>query len=509
MAVTRYFLGGNTASGFVSFYGQFCRGPEEFLWVIKGGPGCGKSSFMKTIGKAAEDAGLDTEYVLCSGDPDSVDGVYLPALHTGYADGTAPHVLEAVTPGAAGLYLDLGQFYDRIALQKERRAIELLQTRYRALYREAYARLAAFARPSCPLPAQEERKNTLPLGISFYTFQAASYVIDIYRRKYEIANGLLDFATYLCMFPQLIAGPIVSFSEVKDDLHKQRKISLPKIEWGTTIFVLGLAYKVLLANKIASLWNTVMTAGVMGIHPLTAWLGSWGFSMQLFFDFFGYSLMAIGLGRILGFKFPTNFKNPYCATSSTDFWRRWHITLSRWFREYVYIPLGGNRKGQKRMILNTFIVWLLTGLWHGADWNFIIWGMFFFVLLTVEKLFLLDKLERHAILSHIYMLIVIPVSWTIFNISDLPTLGNYIKRLFFLPVKGSVKIDTFPKFLELFGTYWWLLAICAICCTPIPIRLLKRFYKTWVCKILMLALFWLSVYQIASGANNPFLYFRF
>ena len=159
MAVTRYFLGGNTASGFVSFYGQFCRGPEEFLWVIKGGPGCGKSSFMKTIGKAAEDAGLDTEYVLCSGDPDSVDGVYIPALHTGYADGTAPHVLEAVTPGAAGLYLDLGQFYDRIALQKERRAIELLQTRYRALYREAYARLAAFARPSCPLPAQEERKK--------------------------------------------------------------------------------------------------------------------------------------------------------------------------------------------------------------------------------------------------------------------------------------------------------------------------------------------------------------
>ena len=275
---------------------------------------------------------------------------------------------------------------------------------------------------------------TLPLGISFYTFQAASYVIDIYRRKYEIANGLLDFATYLCMFPQLIAGPIVSFSEVKDDLHMQRKISLPKIEWGTTIFVLGLAYKVLLANKIASLWNTVMTAGVMGIHPLTAWLGSWGFSMQLFFDFFGYSLMAIGLGRILGFKFPTNFKNPYCATSSTDFWRRWHITLGRWFREYVYIPLGGNRKGQKRMILNTFIVWLLTGLWHGADWNFIIWGMFFFVLLTVEKLFLLDKLERHAILSHIYMLIVIPVSWTIFNISDFPTLGNYIKRLFFLPI---------------------------------------------------------------------------
>ena len=349
---------------------------------------------------------------------------------------------------------------------------------------------------------------TLPLGISFYTFQAASYVIDIYRRKYETADGLLDFATYLCMFPQLIAGPIVSFAEVKDDMHK-RKVSFPKIEWGATVFILGLTYKVLLANKIASLWNTVMTAGVLGIHPLTAWLGSWGFSMQLFFDFFGYSLMAIGLGRILGFKFPTNFKNPYCAASVTDFWRKWHITLSRWFRDYVYIPLGGNRKGQKRMIWNMFVVWLLTGLWHGADWNFIIWGMFFFVLLMIEKLFLLDKLERHKILAHIYMLFVIPISWTIFNITDLPTLGRYLKRMFFLPVKGTIQTDTFPKFVELFGTYWWLLLICAICCTPIPIKLLKRFYKTWVCKFILLALFWLSVYQIASGANNPFLYFRF
>ena len=219
--------------------------------------------------------------------------------------------------------------------------------------------------------------------------------------------------------------------------------------------------------------------------------------------------MAIGLGRILGFKLPTNFRNPYCATSSTDFWRRWHITLGRWFREYVYIPLGGNRKGKKRMILNIFIVWLLTGLWHGANWNFIIWGMFFFVLQTVEKLFLMDKLEKHKILSHIYMLIVIPVSWTIFNISDLPTLGNYLKRLFFLPVKGSIQVNTLPKFWELLGTYWWLFAICAICCTSIPMKLLNRFHKTWGCKIILLVLFWLSVYQIASGADNPFLYFKF
>lgn len=350
---------------------------------------------------------------------------------------------------------------------------------------------------------------TLPLGISFYTFQAASYVIDIYRKKYRGADSLLDFATYVAMFPQLIAGPIVNFEEVREDMKKRRRTSYAKIEWGTAVFVVGLAYKVLLANKIASLWNDVQTAGVMGIHPLTAWLGSWGFSMQLFFDFFGYSLMAIGLGRILGFKFPTNFKNPYCANSATDFWRRWHITLGRWFREYVYIPLGGNRKGKNRMIFNTFIVWLLTGLWHGADWNFILWGMLFFVLLTVEKLFLLDKLEKHRILSKIYMMLLIPFSWTIFNISDLKTLGNYIKRLLFLPVKGSIQADTFPKFVEMFQTYWWLLLICAICCTKYPLKLLKQYYKTWACKLILLALFWLSVYQIAAGANNPFLYFRF
>ena len=350
---------------------------------------------------------------------------------------------------------------------------------------------------------------TLPLGISFYTFQAASYVIDIYRRKYEIANGLLDFATYLCMFPQLIAGPIVSFSEVKDDLHKQRKISLPKIEWGTTIFVLGLAYKVLLANKIASLWNTVMTAGVMGIHPLTAWLGSWGFSMQLFFDFFGYSLMAIGLGRILGFKFPTNFKNPYCATSSTDFWRRWHITLGRWFREYVYIPLGGNKKGKFRLVINTFIVWFLTGLWHGAAWNFIIWGMFFFILMMLEKFIYLRFLEKHPIIGYLYMLIIIPVSWVIFNISNLGELKLYLLRMFGNHAVSGVPLGGMEKFVSLFGKYWWMLAICMVCATPLPMRLISRYKNNIFLKILFVFLFWICVYLLSVQKSNPFLYFRF
>lgn len=349
---------------------------------------------------------------------------------------------------------------------------------------------------------------TMPLGISFYTFQMAAYVIDVYRGDYEGDDDLMAFAAYVCMFPQLIAGPIVNYREVKEKLHK-RKVNLKEIEWGTSLFIMGLTYKVLLANKIASLWNDVQTVGVFGINTPTAWLGSWGFSMQLFFDFFGYSLMAIGLGHIMGFKFPTNFNNPYVSVSATEFWRRWHITLSRWFRDYVYIPLGGNRVGKGRLVFNTFIVWFLTGLWHGASWNFIIWGLFFFVLLMLEKNFYLDKLEKNRILGHIYMLIVIPVSWTIFNITDLSKLGLYLKRMFFIPIKGSVVINGMDYFGMLFGRYWWLLLICAFCCTPIPYKMIKKTYKNPITKVILFALLWLSVYQIAQGGNNPFLYFRF
>lgn len=222
----------------------------------------------------------------------------------------------------------------------------------------------------------------LPLGISFYTFQIMSYIIDVYRKKYPAGRKLIEVAAYISMFPQLIAGPIVTFDEVQPRL-RERKINPANIENGLLLFVVGLVYKVMLANQIAALWNDVMVAGVMGINTATAWLGAWGYSMQIYFDFLGYSLMAIGMGYMLGFRFPKNFSNPYCAVSVTDFWRRWHITLGRWFREYVYIPLGGNKKGKLRLVVNTFIVWFLTGLWHGAAWNFIIWGMFFFILMML------------------------------------------------------------------------------------------------------------------------------
>lgn len=358
----------------------------------------------------------------------------------------------------------------------------------------------------------QEVSLTLPLGISFYTFQIVSYVVDVYRGKYRPSRNIISFATYVAMFPQLIAGPIVNYQEVRKHLNR-RKTDFRGIEWGMTIFVMGLSYKVLLANKIASLWNDVQTIGVLGIDVPTAWLASWGYSMQLFFDFFGYSLMAIGLGRMLGFNFPLNFKDPYISTSATEFWRRWHITLSRWFRAYVYIPLGGNRKGEGRRVFNLFVVWMLTGLWHGANWNFVLWGMFYFVLLTIEKLFLLkifDKLKFVGkLLGHIYMLIVIPVSWTIFNITDLKDLWLYLQRMFGIAIPDSVVQHGSDKFLELLSTYGWLLAICVLCATPLPMRIVKKCYRNWLCKVVFLVLFWFSVYQIVMGANNPFLYFRF
>ncbi len=348
----------------------------------------------------------------------------------------------------------------------------------------------------------------LPLGISFYTFQMASFVIDTYRGETGVLSGIFPFATYIMMFPKLTMGPITKYSEIEGDL-KQRKSNLLKIEWGASVFALGLAYKVLLADKMATLWNTIQVAGVLGINTPTAWLGAWGYSMQIYFDFFGYSLMAVGLGHILGFRLPVNFRSPYCCKSATEFWRRWHITLGRWFREYVYIPLGGNRKGNGRRTLNLLIVWLLTGFWHGASGNFLIWGLFFFVLLFLEKQFYLQALTQSKVLGHLYMLVIIPVSWVIFSMTDLHQVGLYLLRMIGVPLAGSVIVNGTARFMNLLSSYWWLFLLCAVCCTPLPLRFLRRNYKNWGVKIVLLLLFWYSVYQISLGNQNPFMYLGF
>ena len=347
----------------------------------------------------------------------------------------------------------------------------------------------------------------LPIGISFYTFQIISYLVDVYRRETKAEKSLISLGTYLCMFPQLIAGPIVNYHLIQEQLHK-RKHSMVKVESGLKVFALGLAYKVLLANRVGHLWTEVTAIGYESISTPLAWMSIVAYSLQLYFDFYGYSLMAIGLGRMMGFDFPQNFNNPYMAVSMTDFWRRWHMTLGGWFREYVYIPLGGNRGGFAKTVRNMFVVWLLTGLWHGASWNFVLWGLLLFVLLFVEKAGLGKVLERHKALGHIYMILWIPLSWLVFVITDLSQLGIYLQKLF--PFFGSTGTVLFQgDYLKYGKTYGIYLVLSILFATGVQEKLLKKNKnRLWVI-LLLLALFWASVYCMYLGMDDPFLYFRF
>lgn len=353
-------------------------------------------------------------------------------------------------------------------------------------------------------------KLVLPLGISFYTFQIVSYVIDVYRGSIPVEKSFVNLGAYLCMFPQLIAGPIVVYSDISQAL-KKREISIVSLDEGLKTFILGLGSKVILANRIGTLWNDICMIGFESISTPLAWLGALAYSLQLYFDFWGYSLMAIGLGKMLGFTMPENFRHPYTARSVTDFWRRWHITLGAWFREYVYIPLGGNRKGRVKTIRNLFVVWFLVGFWHGADWNFILWGLFIFVLQIIEKNFLLPFLQKDnmtaKILSHTYMILYILVSWTIFAISDFRQLGIYLARMFpFFGIGSTLNTLDFVKYLTAYAP---LLVICLLFCTDLPKQLVQKLENKLVGIGVSLAVFWYAVYYLSIGLNNPFLYFRF
>lgn len=346
----------------------------------------------------------------------------------------------------------------------------------------------------------------LPLGISFYTFQMLSYQIDCYRGTIKERAGLLSFATYVCMFPQLIAGPIVRYSEVAERMAG-RRVRIRDLENGLKLFTLGLGLKVLLANQIGTLWNLIMTAGAGRLHMLVAWLGAFAYSFQIYFDFWGYSVMAVGLGKMLGFSIPRNFDHPYTSRSLSEFWRRWHITLGSWFKEYVYIPLGGSRKGNGRTVCNLFVVWALTGLWHGADWNFVLWGIVFFLLLSLEKRTFGKWLEKSRVLGHIYTVLLIPVTWVIFAITDMGQLIGYLGNLVGYHREGIlVGITQLLRYLK---EYWGLLIACVIFATPLPAKLYWKWKDRWFVILILLGIFWWSVREIISGSNNPFLYFRF
>ena len=352
----------------------------------------------------------------------------------------------------------------------------------------------------------------LPIGISFYTFQTMSYTIDIYRGKCKPQKNIIDFGAYVALFPQLIAGPIVSYHQIDQEL-RERRITTQGFYEGILCFMAGLSKKVLLANNAGLLFDQVKALGSRQ-SVVAAWIGLLAYSFQIYFDFSGYSDMAIGLGKMLGFHFPKNFDYPYISKSITEFWRRWHITLSSWFRDYVYIPLGGNRKGLIKQIRNIAIVWILTGIWHGASYNYVLWGVYFGLLLILEKMFLKKWLDRiPAVFSHLYSIFFILMGWLIFSFEALGEGMAYGKVMFGMAEVAFAN----DMVLYLIRNYGVLLIVCLIGCTP----LVKKWAKvcleskkhqglvTVAVNVVMILLFVIITAYLVDASYNPFLYFRF
>lgn len=347
----------------------------------------------------------------------------------------------------------------------------------------------------------------MPIGISFYTFQGISYIADVYKGKIKAEKSLLKFSVYISMFEQLIAGPIVTYNQVEKQLYR-RRIKNTEILNGIGIFIFGLGLKVLLANPIGKLWTQVKAIGFESISTPLAWMSIIAFSFQLYFDFFGYSLMAIGLGKMLGFNLPKNFDFPYLSRSMTEFWRRWHITLGSWFKEYVYIPLGGNRNGKIATARNLLVVWLLTGIWHGAGYNFILWGFVLFLIIFVEKFFIGKLLDKYPFVGHIYMTLLIPLTWAIFAIDNIGDLWVFFTRLF--PFFGQGVWSVFRyDYLKYLSLYYPFFIAGILFSTKIPFRFLKRIKSRMVIWSVVAIIFLASVYCMYRGFDDPFLYFRF
>lgn len=346
----------------------------------------------------------------------------------------------------------------------------------------------------------------MPLGISFYTFTMLSYVLDVYRQEEDALVNYIEMGTYVLMFPKLISGPIATFRDTIGQIC-YRTYDKKRMEHGVSLFVVGLGYKVIIANHLAILWRDIQGIGFESISTPLAWIGAAGYSAQLFFDFQGYSLMAIGIGEMLGFSLPENFNHPYRSRTVSEYYRRWHISLGQWFKEYLYIPLGGNRKGAARTFLNLLVVWVVTGMWHGASINFPLWGLILFAFIALEKFCIGDFLQKHGVLSRLYIWFVIPLTWVVFAVSDLKNLGIYFSRLFpFFGTGIAVNAGDWIKYGRTYGLFFLLAFVISL---PFIDRLWKKCWNKWWMKAVLFAVFWFCVYEIANGLNNPFLYFSF
>ncbi len=355
--------------------------------------------------------------------------------------------------------------------------------------------------------AELEIGDVLPLGISYYIFKIISYEVDVYTGKVEAERDPLTFAAYVLFFPQLIVGPIVKYRDMAPQLHKTSgRCTLPQIEHGVELFVFGLTKKVILADSIGALWTDIIGSGGVGLAAVStplAWLGILAYSLQLYFDFAGYSEMSNGLAAMLGFDCAANFDLPYIAGSITEFWRRWHISLSSWFRDYIYIPLGGNRKGQGRQLFNMLLVWAATGIWHGASWNFICWGLYYFVLLTIEKLFLLRHLKKGKVWPHMYTLFFVVLGWGIFTANQPGApLGLLLQKLF-VPQGGVSPVYSLRN-------YGVLLALGCVCSSPLPRWLWGKVSRILPLKIVLFVLLTLlCIAYVVAATNATALYANF
>lgn len=364
--------------------------------------------------------------------------------------------------------------------------------------------------------ALKVKSTLLPLGLSFYIFKMISYQADLYLEKTHKRPSFMQAAAYFTMFPQITQGPIMRFTQGwiekptnirRRTVYMERAVSLQKIEDGLSFFVIGLGMKVLIADRLGILWNEIVKIGFESISTPLAWLGAVGYSLELYFDFWGYSLMAGGIGLMLGFRFIQNFIHPYAACGIADFYRRWHATLGSWFRDYVYIPLGGSRCSSAAVIRNLMIVWLLTGFWHGGTLNFIIWGLALGLMIVWEKFVVKDLIRRVPLIGHLHVIILIPLTWVIFAITDLKELGMYFTRLFpFFGTGVAVNRGDFAKYI---GIYWPFLAAGVLLCVPVFYNLLVWKRKNPLVIALLLVIFWVSVYFASISAGNPFMYFSF
>lgn len=346
----------------------------------------------------------------------------------------------------------------------------------------------------------------LPLGISFYTFACIAYLIDVYRRTIKAESNPATFAAYVTMFPKFQMGPITRYSDVQSRFAEP-KVKLKAIQSGLELFALGFCVKILLADKLAYLWNEMTTIGYDSLSTPLAWLGILSFSLQLYLEWQGYTWMALGVGRMLGFELPQNFNYPYLAKSIGDFYRRWHMTLTRWFKDYIYIPLGGNRKGTGRTILNILLIWLITSVWHGIGWNFLFWGLSIGLLIVLEKFVIGKWLDKLHVLPHLYVLFFIMLTWCCFKITDIGDLGTYFSRLF--PLFSSAGNVNSGDFLRILLRYLPYLLFGIFFCFPIPEGIVKRYGKSWIVSLILAALFWWAVHTMIQQGSNTMMYLNF